>query len=107
MRDADSHRARITDQLMRGETVAKVRLNDVLEGDLILGDELAFVLSPIRWPDRLQRLEDLERKARKCVERFVNQHMDEEVRERIAADREQYAEVDPVAWEMRVTGSSY
>ena len=86
MRDADSHRESITDALMRGETVAKVRLHDILEESLILGDELAFVFSANDLSEHINRSYDLKAKARKCVERYVNEHMDEEVRDRIDAD---------------------
>ena len=86
MRDADSHRERIVDQLMRGETVAKVRLHDILEGSLILGDELAFVWSEPAAIARGIRMDDLQAKCRKLVARYVNQNMDDEVRDRIDAD---------------------
>ena len=86
MRDADSHRERIVDQLMRGETVAKVRLHAVLEESLILGDELAIVFSARDSEDEAERFSDLRTKCRKLVARYVNQNMDDEVRDRIDAD---------------------
>ena len=86
MRDADSHRESITDALMRGETVAKVRLHDILEESLILGDELGFVFSANGFSEHVDRSYDLKSRCRKLVERYVNQNMDDEVRDRIDAD---------------------
>lgn len=109
MRDADEIRAALVDDIMFGQS--RYRLGDVLEGELILGDELAMLFGPHPqdWRSRAERVNDLEEKCRAVVGRFVRQHLDDEVRAGMerSRSRDEYGERDPVAWEMRVTGSSY
>jgi hypothetical protein len=80
---------RLTDDLLVGKPVkahtGEIALHDILEGEFILGAELGKIWA-LDWHDQLQALDNLQSRARKVVEAFVDRHCVDEARERASEE---------------------
>lgn len=75
----------LVDDIMTGRSVqcstGALCLHDILEGDFILGAELAKIWS-LDWHDQLQALDDLRSRSREVVTQFLINHCPEVIEDR-------------------------
>lgn len=94
MRDAEHYRDELTDRLMSDDPVAGRTLGEILEqAQISLTFDLTHIFSLPR-DQKLDALDNLESDMRKAVSRYVVDHLDDEVSQLMADDRDR-SEYEP------------